>query len=281
MTDGSGARNGAIEGPEGYDTCSAPIMAPFVGELLDAVDLRPGATVLDLACGTGFAARAAAALVGPTGRVHGADSDAGMIRVARDLHPRLYPDIEFTVASADHLPYDTATFDAVVCQQGAQFFPRLDAGLAEAARVTRPEGRFAATVWAPVDRQPYFLAEQRALHEYGGPDALRHFVRAFVVTAEQLTTGLRAAGFTGTAHREITFGITLPPLDGYARTHLTALWGGLIRQAGGEDALNRAAALVREQLAGHLADDGTATLPFTALLVTATRPGTPRVRGDL
>ncbi|QTD99438.1 class I SAM-dependent methyltransferase [Streptomyces cyanogenus] len=271
MTDGSGARNGAPDGPEGYETYSTPIMAPFVGELLDAVDLCPGDTVLDLACGTGFAARAAAALVGPTGRVRGADHDAEMIRVARERHPRLYPDIEFTVAPADHLPYDTAAFDVVVCQQGAQFFPDLDAVLAEVARVTRPEGRFAATVWAPVDRQPYFLAQQRAVHEYGGPDALRYFARAFAVTAEQLTTGLRTAGYGGTAHREITFGIALPPLDAYARAHLSTLWGGLIRQAGGEDALDQAAALVREQLAGHLADDGTATLPFTAILVTATR----------
>lgn len=271
MTDGSGPLNGAPEGPEGYDTCCAPILAPFTGELLDAVDLRPGDTVLDLACATGFAARAAAALVGPAGRVSGADNDAETIRVARDRRPRLYPDIEFTVAPAGHLPYDTAAFDAVVCQQGARLFPGLDDALTEAARVTRPDGRFAATVWAPVDRQPYFLAQQRALHEYGGPDALRRFARTFAVTAEQLTAGLRGAGYTGTAHREVTFGIRLPPLDGYARAHLSALWGGVLRPAGDQDVLGRAAALVREQLTEHLADDGTATLPFTAVLVTATR----------
>ncbi|MFF5534304.1 class I SAM-dependent methyltransferase [Streptomyces cinerochromogenes] len=259
------------DGPEGYDTHQAPIMAPFVAELLDAVDLAPGEVVLDLACGTGFAARAAAALVGPTGRVHGADIDAEMIRVARDRHPRLYPDIEFTAAPADHLPYDTGTFDAVVCQQGAQLFTDLGAALAETARTTRPGGRFAATIWAPVDRQPYFLAQQTAVRRYGGPQATRHFARAFALTAEQLTAALRTAGYGDTAHREITFGITLPPLDTYARAHLSTLWGGLIREAGGEDALSRAAALVREQLAGHLTEDGTATLPFTAILTTATR----------
>ncbi|MEU6670549.1 methyltransferase domain-containing protein [Streptomyces sp. NPDC046727] len=258
-------------GPEGYDTHNAPIMGPFVAELLDAVDLGPGAVVLDLACGTGFAARAAAPLVGPTGRVFGADIDADMIRVARDRHPRLYPDIEFTVAPADHLPYDTAAFDAVVCQQGVQFFPDLAAPLTETARVTRPGGRFAATVWAPVDRQPYFLAQQRAVQRYGGPDAARYFTRAFTTTAEQLTTALDTAGYRDTAHREVTFGITLPPLDEYAHAHLSALWGGLLREAGGEEALSRAADLVRDELATHLAADGTTTLPFTAVLVTATR----------
>ncbi|MGW4563263.1 class I SAM-dependent methyltransferase [Streptomyces sp. NPDC004561] len=259
------------EGPEGYDVQSAPIMGPFVAELLDAVDLGPGDAVLDLACGTGFVAHAAAPLVGPTGRVFGADIDEGMIRVARDRHPRLYPDIEFTAAPADRLPYDTAVFDAVVCQQGAQFFPDLTAALTEAARVTRPDGRFAATVWAPVERQPYFLAEQVALQEYGGPETPGHFARAFTRTAEQLTTALRAAGYRDTAHREVTFAIALPPLDTYAYDHLSALWGSLVKQAGGTEALTRAARLVRDELAGHTAADGTATLPFTALLVTATR----------
>ncbi|MFB7505785.1 class I SAM-dependent methyltransferase [Streptomyces broussonetiae] len=259
------------EGPERYDAYSAPVMRPFVAELLDAVDPGPGSAVLDLACGTGYAAHAAAALVGPAGRVCGADLDEGMIRVARAGHPRLYPDIDFTVAPADHLPYDTAAFDAVVCQQGAQFFPDLASALTEAARVTRPGGRFAATVWASLDRQPYFLAQQRALEEYGGPDAPGHFARAFSRTAEQLTAALCAAGFHAPAHREVTFGITLPPLDAYAPGHLAALWGGLITQSSGEEALTRAGRLVLEQLAHRTAPDGTATLPFTAILVTATR----------
>ncbi|OIJ95583.1 class I SAM-dependent methyltransferase [Streptomyces monashensis] len=261
----------ASDGPDQYAVHSAPIMRPFVAELLDAVDLAPGATVLDLACGTGFAAHAAAALTGPTGRVCGADIDEGMIRVAREQHPRLYPDIDFTVAPADHLPYETAVFDAVVCQQGTQFFPDLGAAFAETARVTRPTGRFATTVWAPVDRQPYFLAQRRALEEYGGPDAPGYFARAFARTADQLTEALRTAGYHGTAHREVTLGITLPPLAGYVPGHLAALWGGLITRAGGRQALTAAARLVLDQLADRTARDGTATLPFTVTLVTATR----------
>src|SRR5689334_22349227 len=130
--------------PERYEQYLAPIMTPFVTALLDAVDLCPGDTVLDLACGTGFAARAPAAHVGPAGRVHGADVNEAMLKVAVAHHPRHYPDIEFTAAPADDLPYPDATFDAVVCQQGAQFFPDLTAALKETARVTRPEGRFAA-----------------------------------------------------------------------------------------------------------------------------------------
>ncbi|OIK23098.1 class I SAM-dependent methyltransferase [Streptomyces malaysiense] len=259
-------RHRGTEGPEAYDTHSAPIMRPFVAALLDAVDLRLGDRVLDLACGTGFAARAALALVGPTGRVRGADVDEGMVRVARDRGPQ----IDLTVAPADRLPYDDSSFDAVVCQQGAQFFPDLTAALTEAARVTRPGGRLAVTVWAPLDRQPYFLAHERALRRYA-PDALRYFVRAYVRTADQLTTALEAAGYRDIAHREVTSAVALPSLDAYAYDHLATLWGGLLREAGGEEAVTAAARLVRDELAARTAPDGTATLPFTVLLVRATR----------
>lgn len=93
--------------PERYEQYAAPFMAPFVEAVLDAVDLFPGAKVLDLACGTGFAARAAAARVGPAGRVSGADVNDGMVRVARERAPRMYPDIAFTAAPADKLPTRT------------------------------------------------------------------------------------------------------------------------------------------------------------------------------
>ncbi|MGW3203585.1 class I SAM-dependent methyltransferase [Streptomyces sp. NPDC001135] len=257
---------------ERYETYAAPINTPFATALLDAVDLWPGAAVLDLACGTGFTARAAAALVGPTGRVYGTDIDEGMIRVARERHPRLYPDIEFTVAPADRLPHPEGAFDVVVCQQGVQFFPDLAAALAETARVTRPGGRFAATVWAALDRQPYFRAQLHAIEDHGSPEAAEALSEAFSCTAELLTSALHKAGYRDVAHREVSFGIALPPLDSYARDQLACTsWGALIEEAGGEDALTRAGDVVRDQLAPRLAPDGTATVPFTATLVTAAR----------
>lgn len=258
--------------PERYERYVAPIMAPFVAAVLDAVDLFPGATVLDLACGTGFVARAAAAQVGPAGRVFGADVNEGMLRVAEAHHPRMYPDIDFTAAPADKLPYPDAHFDAVVCQQGAQFFPDLPAALAETARVTRPGGRFAATVWGPIDSSPYFAAQYRTIEQYGGPAAADVFTAAFSCTPERLTTALREAGFHETADHQVTFGIALPPLGDFAIGHLSALpWGQAIVDSGGEDALVQAGRTVREHLADHTAPDGTATFPFTATLVTAVR----------
>ncbi|MGV9989316.1 class I SAM-dependent methyltransferase [Streptomyces sp. NPDC003374] len=258
--------------PERYERYAAPLMAPFVTALLDAADLYPGATVLDLACGTGFVARAAAARVGPAGRVHGADLNEGMVKVARVHHPRMYPDIEFTAASADRLPYPDATFDVVVCQQGAQFFPDLDAALAEVARVTRPGGRFAATVWADRSLSPYFAAQYEVVAEYGGARVAESCAAALACTADRLTTGLETAGFHDATAHQVTFGITLPPLDTYARDQLSATpWGQELLDTRGEEALTEAGRAMAARLADRTAADGTATLPFTATLATAVR----------
>ncbi|MEU9285926.1 methyltransferase domain-containing protein [Streptomyces sp. NPDC048275] len=258
--------------PERYEQYAAPFMAPFVDAVLDAVDLFPGATVLDLACGTGFAARAAAARVGPAGRISAADVNEGMLRVAAAHAPRLYPDIEFTTAPADKLPYPDATFDAVVCQQGVQFFPDLDAALAETARVTREGGRFAATAWADRNLLPYFVAQYEAIKEYGGREIATSYEAAFSGTAARLTTALRAAGFHDVTAHEVTFGITLPPLADYARNQLSSLsWGQEIVDNAGQDALVQAGHAIHTHLADRTAPDGSATLPFTANLVTAVR----------
>ncbi|MGI5456027.1 class I SAM-dependent methyltransferase [Streptomyces sp. CA-249302] len=251
-----------------YEHYVAPIMAPFVTAILDAVDLSPGATVLDLACGTGFAARAAATQAGPTGRVFGADINEPMLKVATAHHPRHYPDIEFTAAPADELPYPDASFDAVVCQQAAQFFPDLDAALTETARVTRPQGRFAATVWAPTAlTSPYMAAQHEIIKEYGGQQAADSFAAAFACTADRLTTALRTAGFHDAKAHELTFGIALPPLDEFAPGHLSVLpWAQQILDSDGPDALTEAGRALVTRLTPHAP-----TFTFTATLATATR----------
>ncbi|MFI1213542.1 class I SAM-dependent methyltransferase [Streptomyces sp. NPDC020802] len=258
--------------PERYEEYSAPIMAPFVEALLDAVDLCPGHQILDLAAGTGFVARAAAARVGPTGHVAAADFSEAMLKVAAAKAPRMYPDIEFTVAPADRLPHPDGSFDAVLCQQGVQFFPDLGAALTEASRVLRPGGRFAATAWAPRDRSPYFAVQSPVVAEYGGAAAEAYFASAFSCPAERLTAALTEAGFREVVSHEATFGITLPPLTDFVRGHLTAVpWGQAIEDAGGPDRLAQAADAVVTALAAHTNPDGTATVPFTSALVTAVR----------
>lgn len=251
-------------------------MAPFVTAALEAADLFPGAQVLDLACGTGFVARAAAAQVGPTGHVAAADLLEGMLRIAARNAPRMYPDIEFTQAPADKLPYPDDSFDAVVCQQGVQFFPDLEAALTEAARVTRPGGRFTATAWTPpADRSPYFAAQLKAVTAHGTPEAEARFAASLSCPADRLTAALTTAGFHDITTREVTFAIAFPDIADFASGHFAAVpWGQSIEETGGPARFTEAAETIREALAPYTSPDGSATLPFTSTLATATRSTT-------
>ena len=119
----------------------------LVGELLaEACDLRTDERVLDVAAGNGNATLAAArrgAIVTSTDYV-GALLDAGAARArAEGL------DVTFEVADVEALPYDDASFDAVLSTFGVMFAPDHARAAAEMARVCRPGGRIGMANWTP------------------------------------------------------------------------------------------------------------------------------------
>src|SRR5579872_1062657 len=76
----------------------------------EAQGLAAGMRVLDVGCGTGDDVRAIAEIVGTSGKVVGIDPSAAMIREART---RGVPgNVEFLEASAESLPFESASFDA-------------------------------------------------------------------------------------------------------------------------------------------------------------------------
>jgi SAM-dependent methyltransferase len=120
------------------------IFARWAPDLVEAVGLRPGERVLDVACGTGIVTRLLPDRVGPTGRVVGLDINPGMLAAARTAAPQAL--IEWLEGNVLGMPLPDAAFDAVVCQQGFQFFPDklaaqgpdvLDAIVAEVTNATR------------------------------------------------------------------------------------------------------------------------------------------------
>src|SRR5262249_28586791 len=117
---------------------------------VERVGAETGERVLDVACGTGAVARVAADLVGEGGRVVGVDVNRAMLRVAR---ARL-PGLEWCEASVLALPFAGDGFDAVFCQLGLQFFPDRPAALSEMRRVLAPGGRFGASVYSSIERNP-------------------------------------------------------------------------------------------------------------------------------
>jgi SAM-dependent methyltransferase len=112
------------EAAERYERCGARyILGPCAPSLVNAARLSAGERVLDVACGTGVVTRIAAERVGPAGRAVGIDLNPGMIAVARSLPAPNGAPIEWLERSALDLGLEDASFEAVLCQQGLQFFP--------------------------------------------------------------------------------------------------------------------------------------------------------------
>jgi SAM-dependent methyltransferase len=115
-------------------------------EFIKKLNLKPGMKVLDVACGTGNltlpAARAGAI-------VTGVDIAPNLIEQARENAKREGLNIQFDEGDAEALPYDDASFDAVVTMFGAMFAPRPDLVAAELKRVCRPGGFIAMANWIP------------------------------------------------------------------------------------------------------------------------------------
>ena len=179
--------------PEIYAEHLVPAaFAPWAPVLLDAAAVEIGHTVLDVACGTGVVAAAAAERVGPSGAVTGVDINPGMIAIAARTDG-----VRWAQADAARLPFPDGGFDRVLCQAGLQFVPDRLGALREMRRVLRPGGRVALLVWRALHHSPGFAALVDALQAVVGPDAAAVMRAPFVFGDDPrpLATLLDSAGF--------------------------------------------------------------------------------------
>lgn len=115
-------------------------------EFVERLALAPGARVLDVACGSGNAAIAAARA---GARVTGADIATNLLEQARARAHSEGLSIQFDEGDAEQLPYADQTFDVVVSMFGVMFAPRPEVAAAELVRVCRSGGRIALANWTP------------------------------------------------------------------------------------------------------------------------------------
>jgi arsenite methyltransferase len=128
------------------DAIPAEAVASFagVGHHLDLAALRPGDAVLDLGSGSGTDVFCAAVLVGETGRVVGVDiTDAQLEKAARRRDRDGLARVELVEAHIEQLPFDDASFDAVLSNGVINLSVLKGQVFAEAARVLKPGGRLA------------------------------------------------------------------------------------------------------------------------------------------
>ena len=141
-----------------WDRWDAVIMEQLrpVGEaLVEALQVGDAQQHLDIAAGTGEPGLTVAARA-PRGRVVLTDLSPEMLTVAsRRAAAQGAGNVETVVCSADDLPFPDGSFDSVSVRFGYMFFPDAAAATAEIARVLRPGGRVAASVWVRPEENPW------------------------------------------------------------------------------------------------------------------------------
>ncbi len=172
------------------------VFEPWAERLVNRAALSSGSRVLDLACGTGVVARIAAERIGPTGEVLGIDINAPMLSVARSLRPVSEARIRWRCGDAERLPRFDPPFDVVLCHQGFQFFRNRVKAALDTAKVLRPGGLLALSVWRGPDRNPLAAALISALR-HGGYEEFSEAMRwpFSVRNRREITDPIVQAGF--------------------------------------------------------------------------------------
>jgi SAM-dependent methyltransferase len=138
--------------PRDWADIAEPVNEPLFAALLDACAVGERARLLDVACGSGFAAAMAAARGAV---VSGIDATPELLEIARER----VPDGDFRVGAMDELPWDDGSFDVATCVNGFQFAVDPAVAIGEATRVVVGRGRVGAAAFAEPERN-----EGTALH---------------------------------------------------------------------------------------------------------------------
>jgi ubiquinone/menaquinone biosynthesis C-methylase UbiE len=235
--------------------------ALFVAPLLDAAKIKPGARLLDIACGTGVAsARAAAA----GAHVTGADFSPEMIAQAQKRHPG----IAFQTADAEQLPFADASFDAVIANFGIHHVERPERAIAQARRVLAPGGTFAFTFWAGRQENTAWRVIFEAIAAHGDMNVPMPAGNDAHATPENFSRLMEEAGFAATRTDLIERSWDLP-LD----TDLVAIFEtGTVRMASLLRGQGRALPKIRRHVAAAAQAyrrGDVLTLPTRAWLIAA------------
>lgn len=182
---------------EAFERLLVPaVFGPWSRALVDLARPATGERVIDIACGTGVAARYAAGLVGAQGTVCALDIDAGMIAHARTLEDAAA--IDWHRADVMDLPFADDAFDVALCNQGLQFFPDRIAALMGIRRVLRSGARLATNTYCAVETCPGHFAVTQAL-EARGVDTAPMLRPYSLAEADELRRFAAGAGFCDVA----------------------------------------------------------------------------------
>jgi ubiquinone/menaquinone biosynthesis C-methylase UbiE len=176
------------------------------------MDLHPGERVLDLGCGSGWAARLLARMVGDgprgIGEVVGVDVSDEIVRQAR-AESKDFENVTFVVGSAAQIPWEENFFDKVLSVESFYYYPDQERALDELFRVMAPGGRLFILINLYKDN-PYSLQWVPKLK-----------VPVHVRSAEEYVGLLKAHAFENVEYRQIPDDTPTP--DNYKTTSFHSL----------------------------------------------------------
>jgi SAM-dependent methyltransferase len=152
--------------------------------------------VLEVAAGTGVVTRAVASTLPASVEIVATDLNQTMLdqaAAAGTSRP-----VEWRQANAMALPFEDASFDAVVCQFGVMFFPDQPKAFAEARRVLRTGGVFLFNVWDRIEENEFADVVTRSLEPLFPDDPPRFLARTphGYFDPARIVHDLAAGGFT-------------------------------------------------------------------------------------
>ena len=185
--------------PARYDELMVPlIFRPYAEELAARARALDPVRILETAAGTGAVTQALHEAL-PQAEIVATDLNQPMLDAARE---RVRPDrVKFLQADAQALPFEDGSFDLVVCQFGAMFYPDRIRAHAEARRVLRAGGRYLLAIWDRIERNPLTDTAQNVLIDLF-PDDPPLFMREGPFSYSDpsaIDADLRAAGFASVA----------------------------------------------------------------------------------
>jgi SAM-dependent methyltransferase len=186
--------------PALYDRYLGPlIFTPYAIDLAQRCSDLDVDQVLETAAGTGVVTRELDRLLPPTTTVVATDLKEAMLAHAATRTDSTR--VAWRQADAQALSFGSASFDAVVCQFGAMFFPDKIAAYREALRVLRPGGRFIFNVWDRIETNDFAQVTSAAVAASfpdDPPDFLARVPHGYYDT-RRIVAELGTAGFSDVA----------------------------------------------------------------------------------
>lgn len=150
-----------------WDALTMDMLRPPGEAIMDHLGASGNCQVLDIAAGTGEPGLSIARHLFDGGKVIITDLAESMLQVAVEKAAASgAKHVEFREADANALPFEDNSFDAVSCRMGFMFFPDMQQAANEMARVLKPGGRVATTVWAGPEKNFWVTCMQQNIKKH-------------------------------------------------------------------------------------------------------------------